>query len=112
MKLSSAQENNYWLIQIDGDLDASSSVELDTEISRLIEENQKYIFVDCQQLNYIASAGLGVFMSYLQDLADKEISMQLFNLNEKVLEVFKILGLDELITIVETKEVAISSINE
>jgi anti-sigma B factor antagonist len=110
MKLSSSKESNYWLIKIDGDLDASSSVELDTEISRLIEENQKHIFVDCEQLNYIASAGLGVFMSYLQDLTDKGVSMQLFNLNEKVFEVFKILGLDELINIVETKEMAVNTI--
>lgn len=109
MKLFSVKENNYWLIKIDGDLDASSSVELDTEVSRLIEENQKYIFIDCEKLNYIASAGLGVFMSYLQDLIDKEISMQLFNLNEKVLEVFKILGLDDLINIVENKDAAIAS---
>ena len=49
-------------------------------------------------------------MSYLQDLTDKGVSMQLFNLNEKVFEVFKILGLDELINIVETKEMAVNTI--
>tara|TARA_B100000809_G_scaffold211896_1_gene215707 strand:- start:4365 stop:4697 length:333 start_codon:yes stop_codon:yes gene_type:complete len=110
MELTSERENNYWLIKIDGDLDASSSVKLDNEISHLIATDEKNIFVDCQNLNYIASAGLGVFMSYLQDLIDNNISMQLFNLNEKVLEVFKILGLDELINIVENKKNAIATI--
>jgi anti-sigma B factor antagonist len=110
MDLSSLKENNYWLIKINGDLDASSSVVLDNEIERLIENKEKYILVDCQHLNYISSAGLGVFMSYLQDLIDKNISMQLFNLSVKVLEVFKILGLDDLIDIVKNKEEAIESI--
>jgi anti-sigma B factor antagonist len=110
MELSTKKENNYWLIKINGDLDASSSIQLDNEISRLIENNEKNILIDCQKLEYIASAGLGVFMSYLQDLIDNDISMQLFNLNEKVFEVFKILGLDDLISIVDNKEKAISTI--
>jgi anti-sigma B factor antagonist len=110
MELSTKKEKNYWLIKINGDLDASSSIQLDNEISRLIENNEKNILIDCQKLEYIASAGLGVFMSYLQDLIDNDISMQLFNLNEKVFEVFKILGLDDLINIVDNKEKAISTI--
>jgi anti-sigma B factor antagonist len=110
MELSTKKEKNYWLIKINGDLDASSSIQLDNEISRLIENNEKNILIDCQKLEYIASAGLGVFMSYLQDLIDNDISMQLFNLNEKVFEVFKILGLDDLISIVDNKEKAISTI--
>ena len=110
MELSTKKENNYWLIKINGDLDASSSIQLDNEISRLIANNEKNIFIDCEKLEYIASAGLGVFMSYLQDLIDNDISMQLFNLNEKVFEVFKILGLDDLINIVDNKEKAISTI--
>ena len=110
MELSSLKENNYWIIKIHGDLDASSAVSLDNEISALIESNEKHILIDCEDLNYIASAGLGVFMSYLQDLADKEIIMQLFSLNEKVLEVFNILGLAELINIVPNKDSAISNI--
>lgn len=110
MELSTKKEKNYWLIEINGDLDASSSIQLDNEISRLIENNEKNILIDCQKLEYIASAGLGVFMSYLQDLIDNDISMQLFNLNEKVFEVFKILGLDDLISIVDNKEKAISTI--
>ena len=110
MELSTKKENNYWLIKINGDLDASSSIQLDNEISRLIANNEKNIFIDCEKLEYIASAGLGVFMSYLQDLIDNDISMQLFNLNEKVFEVFKILGLDDLINIVKKKKKAISTI--
>jgi anti-sigma B factor antagonist len=110
MELSSSKEKNYWIIKINGDLDASSAVSLDNEMSLLIEKDEKNIFIDCENLNYIASAGLGVFMSYLQDLTDKQISMQLFNLNERVLDVFNILGLAELINIVPNKETAVKNI--
>ena len=45
-------------------------------------------------------------MSYIQDFQENNISLVLCHLSEKVRNVFQILGLDELIKIVETKEEA------
>jgi anti-sigma B factor antagonist len=51
-------------------------------------------------------------MSYLQDFQDKNISLLLFGLNEKVMNVFEILGLDQLLTIVPSKEEARMLVND
>ena len=45
-------------------------------------------------------------MSYLQDFEKHNIKMVLYGLNEKVLNVFKILGLDQLISIAESESEA------
>jgi anti-sigma B factor antagonist len=111
MKLISDKENEYYVIEIDGDLDASSCILLDKAISEAVSKGEKKIIIDCSRLNYISSAGLGVFMSYLQDFENNKISMVLFNLSEKVKSVFQILGLDQLIRIVNTKEEAKASVN-
>lgn len=112
MNLTAAKDLDYFVIALEGDLDASSCITLDKAISDAVASDEKKILVDCTRLNYISSAGLGVFMSYLQDFENNKISLVLFNLNEKVKNVFQILGLDELINIVNTKDEAKSLINE
>lgn len=106
MDISSEKEGNYYLMSIEGDLDASSCILLDKAIAEAVENEEKKIIIDCSRLNYISSAGLGVFMSYIQDFENNKISLALFNVSGKVKNVFEILGLDELITIVNSKQEA------
>jgi anti-sigma B factor antagonist len=106
MRITTVKENEYYLIAIEGDLDASSSIQLDQAIEEAVSKKETKIIVDCSQLEYISSAGLGVFMSYIQDFQANNISLVLCHLSEKVRNVFQILGLDELIKIVNTKEEA------
>jgi len=105
-------ENDITTLKIDGDVDASSSIQLDESMSASMEGVNRKILVDCSSLNYISSAGLGVFMSYLEDIDSKNIRLALFGLSEKVHNVFEILGLDQLLTIVKSKEEALAIINE
>jgi anti-sigma B factor antagonist len=111
MKLTNHKDNDYYILEIEGDLDASSCIILDNAISEAVSKGEKKIIIDCSRLNYISSAGLGVFMSYLQDFEANRISMALFNLSEKVKNVFQILGLDQLIKIVNSKEEAKAIVN-
>ncbi|MBD8488340.1 STAS domain-containing protein [Echinicola sp. CAU 1574] len=97
---------------LDGQVDASNSVELDDEIKEVLSLNYKTILVDGSGLDYISSAGLGVFMSYLEDFEEKDIQFLIFGLSDKVANVFHILGLDQLITLKANKEDALKTINE
>jgi anti-sigma B factor antagonist len=105
-------EGDMMTIKVTGDVDASSSIELDNAIKQAVTDGLKKIMVNGQELHYISSAGLGVFMSYLQDFEKHNIKMALFGLNEKVENVFKILGLDQLIHLVDTEEEAKTHMNE
>jgi anti-sigma B factor antagonist len=51
-------------------------------------------------------------MSYLEDFQEKNVSFVIFGLNEKVLNVFHILGLDQLIRIRQTQEEAEQALYE
>ena len=99
-------EADILTLKVVGEVDASSSINLDNAINNAIKEGHKKILIDGEGMNYISSAGLGVFMSYLQDLEKHNIKMVLYGLNEKVLNVFKILGLDQLISIAESESEA------
>ena len=97
------KEDDFYIIKISGEVDASSSIHLDNKIGEIIKTENK-ILVDCNDLQYISSAGLGVFMSYIHEMEEGEIKMVLYGLGNNVKNVFHILGLDQLINMVETKE--------
>ena len=104
--ISNKTEEDFLIIKLEGEVDASSSIHLDKALRKAIEQNFKKILVDCNNLNYISSAGLGVFMSYIQDFQSQNINLVLFGLSEKVKNVFEILGLDQLLKISKNLEEA------
>jgi anti-sigma B factor antagonist len=106
------QEGGADIIAVIGEIDASSSIELDLAIAKSVGEGFKKILVDCHALEYISSAGLGVFMSYIEELREKNIQMVLYGLKEKVANTFDILGLADLLHIRENKNEALKLANE
>ncbi len=106
------QEEGADIIAIIGEIDASSSIELDLAIAKSVGEGFKKILVDCSALEYISSAGLGVFMSYIEELRDKNIRLVLFGMKERVLNTFSILGLADLLNIRDTKQEARKLVDE
>ncbi|GAB4395233.1 MAG: hypothetical protein OHK0053_01230 [Microscillaceae bacterium] len=104
MEIKEWEEEGYFGIEIYGDLDAASSIELDKTLEKVLKKETKALLIDCQHLHYIASAGLGVFISYIEPFQEKSVFFCLYGLNDRVRDVFQILGLDKLLVIVDTKE--------
>ncbi|MCC5929481.1 MAG: STAS domain-containing protein [Cyclobacteriaceae bacterium] len=104
------EEEGVYLIKVSGEVDASSSIFLDQSIGEAVEKYDK-ILIDCEKIEYISSAGLGVFMSYINELEEKKIGLVLYGLSDKVLHVFQILGLDKLLKLVDTKSEAKEFLN-
>ncbi len=103
MHIKRIQEEGADIISVIGEIDASSSIELDLAIAKSVGEGYRKILVDCSALEYISSAGLGVFMSYIDEMKDKQIPLVLFAMQEKVKNTFSILGLADLLHISENK---------
>lgn len=99
-------EEGLLLLKIGGELDASTSIDLDGVINSALEDNKINILVNCKDLVYISSAGFGVFVSYIRDLAARNGKFVLYNLNKNVYDTFKILGLDDLLLIAKNEREA------
>lgn len=109
MKVTTQPSADSLTLLLDGELDASSAIVLDTELAKPEILTYRKVLVDCAKLSYISSAGLGVFISHLQPLQDKDVKLIFFNMQEKVFNVFEILGLDALMTIVPTQAEAVAA---
>ncbi|MDH5598607.1 MAG: STAS domain-containing protein [Cyclobacteriaceae bacterium] len=106
------QENGIEIIDVIGEVDASSSIKLDKAIKDSIDTGYTKIVVDCSNLEYISSAGLGVFMSYIEEMRKSDVKIIISGLSEKVNNVFQILGLDQLLTLVKNRQEAKDTLNE
>jgi anti-sigma B factor antagonist len=89
-----------------GDLDANSSMQMDEKIQNGIDRDVFHFHIDCSGLRYISSAGLGVFISFMEALTAHGGRFVFSGMAENVYKVFQLLGLEQLMTIVATREEA------
>ena len=101
MEIKEENKQGYVTLTPVGEIDANSSVDLDEKMEELIGDGRLQIHVNMEETNYISSAGLGVFVSRLDELNVLKGKLVLSSLQENVKDVFELLGLTQLITIVE-----------
>ncbi len=112
VEIKTAIQDGIYFIKIEGEIDAGSSIHLDNAFKRFKAEGYSKIAGDLSSMKYISSAGLGVFISHLDEFKSQNIRMVLFGMQPTVREVFNILGLEKILTIVDTKDESIKKLNE
>lgn len=80
------------VLELKGYLDAHTAPKLEDAFQGLLTANRYNIVVNCKDLSYISSAGLGVFMAYIEDVRKNAGDIKLTNMSPKVYNVFDLLG--------------------
>lgn len=88
------------LVKLGGFLDAHTFEQLDEAIQDIFDGGVSKIIVDLAGVEYISSAGAGVFIGSLALAQEKGGNIVLVNPTENVQEVFDLLGLSQIFTIV------------
>lgn len=101
------QLNSLNVLDLKGELDAHTASELEAAIKKSQDDSIYRIVINGSNLNYISSAGLGVFMAYIEDLRSNGGDIKIAALQPKVFNVFDLLGFPMLFDIVDTEEEAI-----
>ena len=96
------------VIYPEGFLDAHTAPEFETELRKAIDAGRVKIVVNCKGLDYISSAGLGVFMGCIENVRELDGDIKISNLTPKVYHVFELLGFHQLYELTETEEEATS----
>lgn len=104
--------DNVSVINLNGYLDAHTAPVLENDLTKLIDNNQFNIVVDFDELAYISSAGLGVFMAYIEKVRENNGDIKLAGMSEKVYNIFDLLGFPLLYEIYDTKDEAINKFNK
>ena len=95
------------ILCVKGYLDAHTAPELENAFQQLIDEKKYKIVVNFNDLNYISSAGLGVFMGFIEDIRKNGGDIKMSNMKPKIYRVFDLLGFPTLYDIVEEETKAL-----
>ena len=96
------------ILELNGELDAHTASELEAAIQKCQESQNHFIVVNGQNLQYISSAGLGVFMAHIEEVRDQGGDIKIAALQPRVYNVFDLLGFPMLFDIVDSEEDAVS----
>lgn len=110
--ISSHATQGIDVLHLNGELDAHTAATLEEAFKSLIAQNRTRIIVNCEELRYISSAGLGVFMAYIEDVRAMEGDIKLTNMTPKVFNVFDLLGFPALYDILDDEKDAIRTFTQ
>ena len=96
------------IIDLKGFLDAHTAPTLENNFSQLIKDSKFKIVVNFEDLAYISSAGLGVFMAFIENIRDNKGDIKLTNMSDKVFNIFDLLGFPLLYEIYKNEQEAIN----
>jgi anti-sigma B factor antagonist len=94
-------------LYLTGYLDAHTAPDLETSIDSIMKNGGNKILVNFRELDYISSAGLGVFMAFVEDIRTSGGDIKLSDMKPKVFSVFDLLGFPMLFDIESEENAAI-----
>ena len=89
-------ENNFWGIHLEGELDVSSADKLKEYLHNLADEKILDMKINLENLDYIDSTGLGVMIGVLKKLKIDNKEIYILNPKNNVKKIFTITGLDKI----------------
>lgn len=111
-KIAQRENNQVNVLELKGYLDAHTAPKLEEAFQNLLTAERTRIVVNCKDLSYISSAGLGVFMAYIEDVRNKDGDIKLSNMSSKVYNVFDLLGFPLLYEIFKDENDAVKKFYE
>jgi anti-sigma B factor antagonist len=88
--------DQFWSVELIGDVDIQTSGRLKEELNQLLDQCECDINIDCANLSYIDSTGLGVLIGVLKRVKKNENEILITNAQQNILKLLKITGLDKI----------------
>jgi anti-sigma B factor antagonist len=93
-----------------GFINAHTVREFEAALEKQVEEGRYTLLLNCRDLNYISSAGLGAIMGLIETVREQGGDILLSNLQENVFAIFDTLGFTQLYRVFADEEQALSAV--
>lgn len=97
ISLNENQHDNVSEVRVDGVIDTITAVELEEIIDTLIKRERYRVVVDLAGVDYISSAGWGIFISHIRNVRDQGGDIKLANMIPNVYEIYDLLEFDNVL---------------
>ncbi|MCK4856901.1 MAG: STAS domain-containing protein [candidate division Zixibacteria bacterium] len=89
--------NDINLVRVDGVIDTMTATELERVLDSLLKQNKFNIIVDLAGVDYISSAGWGIFISNIREIRANAGDIKLARMIASVYEIFELLEFDSIL---------------
>ena len=110
MQIEKSNENGVTTLKVSGEVDLHASPQLRAELQSCVGEKTPILLVDFSAVDYIDSSGLATFIEYLRDASTYEGKIALFGMQQKVRTIFDLVRLNELFTIADSADAAMTAL--
>ena len=94
-------------IRIGGYIDTTTSPQLQQALFQLIQQGANNFIVDLTTVQYVSSAGWGVFVGEIRGLRERGGDLKIINMTSEVNEVFEMLEFNRILTYYDSLEEAL-----
>ncbi len=101
-------QNDIIYLKVSGYIDTSTSIELVNKLKVILDKNFVQFVIDLGGVNYVSSAGWGVFVGEIKNIREQGGDIKLVNMNPDVYDVFQMLEFDKILRTCDSIEEAIN----
>ncbi|MYD04270.1 MAG: STAS domain-containing protein [Acidimicrobiia bacterium] len=110
MDINTVRTGGVLVIKAEGRIDGSNSADFLGSIQAVIDDDDTGVVLDFGGIDYISSAGLRVILLLAKELRGTNTGFGICSLSSAVQEIFSISGFDQIITVSDTEEQAVKSL--
>jgi anti-sigma B factor antagonist len=98
------------VLAVRGEIDLFTAPELKQVLAESIEAGRVRIIVDLTETTFLDSTALGVLIGAVKRLRSRDGALAIVNIDENIAKTFEITGLDQIFTILTTREAAVDAV--
>ena len=109
MDVTTERQEGVLTAQVGGRIDGSNVAQFEEAIRTAIDESDRAVLIDCENLGYISSAGLRAVLMTAKSLSSRNARFALCSMSDPIREVFQISGFDKIVAIHPSRAAALAS---
>ena len=110
MQVTTERQDGALSVHVSGRIDAGSAREFEETVRSAIENGDRAVIMDFENLLFISSTGLRAVLMTAKTLRKRDAAFALCSLSGAVLDVFRMSGFDKIIAIHPTRVDALASL--
>lgn len=90
------ESENLWMMNLAGEIDIYTANKLKESLTKVLNEKSESVRIDCEELDYIDSTGLGVLIGTLKRLKQDDKNIIIYKPKPNILKLLNITGLNKI----------------
>lgn len=100
--------NHISIIKVGGYIDTTTSSELERALDSLLKQGRFFLVVDLGNVDYISSAGWGIFISEIKSIRENNGDLKLVRMVPDVYEIFELLEFHHILDVYDSVDEAVN----